>query len=209
MIVEKNVVGSLEANCYFVGDKDELFIIDPGDMAEELYLKIQKKGYKVKYILLTHCHFDHIGAACELKALSGAKIGVAKTEKDNYENPDINLSSFFGEQSKRPAHDFTFEDGDVLKSGNFEFLVIETPGHTSGSVCFYAGNRIFCGDTLFYLSYGRYDLPTGDYTSLKRSINDKLFCLPADTICYCGHGQETTIGYEKLYNPIAEKDGKF
>lgn len=206
MIIERYEVGSLGTNCYFAGDKDELFVIDPGAGSKKLYEKITEKGYKVKYILLTHCHFDHIGGASELKELTKAKIGVFEGEKENYKNPFVNLSGMFGGPVLKDEPDFVFSEGDVLKSGDFSFSVIHTPGHTNGSVCFLSGNTLFSGDTLFYLSYGRYDFPTGNFQDLKNSINKKLFTLPDSVVCHPGHGDKTTIGFEKKYNEIRDKD---
>lgn len=206
MIIEKTVVGELGTNCYFAGDADELFVIDPGSNAQELYSKITDRGYKVKYILLTHCHYDHINAAESLKEQTHAKIGIFEGEKDSFLNPDITLSAYFGSGKVENEPDFTFKDGEVLKSGDFEFTVIHTPGHTNGSICFLCGNTLFCGDTLFYLSYGRYDFPTGNFYDLSHSINKKLFSLSDDVVCLPGHGEETSIGFEKLHNPIADKE---
>lgn len=203
MITDITVVGDLGTNCYFAGDKNELFVIDPGADADVLLEKIKKNGYKAKYILLTHCHYDHIGAASRIKAETNAKIGIYDGEKDNFLNPSVTLSAYFGDAKKEAEPDFTFSDGEILKSGEFEFKVIHTPGHTSGSVCLLSGNTLFSGDTLFYLSFGRYDFPTGNLSDLSKSVNQKLFALNDDVVCYPGHGEKTTIGFEKQNNPLS------
>lgn len=203
MITDITVVGELGTNCYFAGDKNELFVIDPGSDADVLINKIKENGYKVKYILLTHCHFDHIGAIEALKKETGAKIGIFAGEKEHFLNPSFTLSSYFGDAKKENEPDFTFSDGEILKSGKYGFKVIHTPGHTSGSVCFLADKTLFSGDTLFYLSFGRYDFPSGNLSDLSKSINDKLFMLDDDVVCYPGHGEKTTIGFEKQNNPLS------
>ncbi|MBR2499999.1 MAG: MBL fold metallo-hydrolase [Clostridia bacterium] len=196
MIVEKLVVGNLQENCYLVGDKDELIVIDPGDEAERILKRIDEKGYKVKYIVLTHCHFDHIGAVCDIKEKTKAKLLISEREKDNYLNQGVNLSGFSGMPVSITDPDELLFEGDKVKSGEFEFEVINTPGHTSGGICLLCGKHLFTGDTLFNMSIGRTDFPTGNMTELLSSVKTKLFTLPKETIVYAGHGDNSTIGYE-------------
>lgn len=207
MIIKKIVVGELEANCYLAGSGDELFVIDPGADTDKIYSEIYKNGYKVKNILLTHCHYDHMGAAKALKERTGAKIGILDVEAEGYLSPAVNLSSHFGVFVPQPLPDFTFSDGDVLKSGKYEFKVIHTPGHTRGSVCFLSGLSLFSGDTLFYRSYGRFDLPTGNFADIVLSVDKTLLSLDDDIDVYPGHGRETKIGFEKKYNDLSGKSG--
>ncbi len=196
MIVEKLVVGNLEENCYLTGDKDELIVIDPGDEADRILKRIDEKGYKVKYIVLTHCHFDHIGAVYEIKEKTKAKLLVSEKEKSNYLNTSVNLSGYSGRSIKLANIDELLCEGDKIKSGELDFKVIETPGHTSGGICLICGEHLFAGDTLFRMSIGRTDFPTGNMTELLASIRTKLFTLPENTNVYAGHGDDSTIGFE-------------
>ena len=207
MIIEGTEVGQLSTNCYFAGDARELFVIDPGDEAQLLYDEITKSNYSVKYILLTHCHFDHCGAAQELSRLTGAPIAVYAGEAKSYTSPGVNLSATFGVTEPLPAPDILLHDGERISSGKYEFTVIHTPGHTEGSICFLCGRALFGGDTLFYMSYGRCDLPTGDFNKIKSSINKRIFPLGDNITVYPGHGRSTTIGFEKRYNELSEVSG--
>lgn len=205
MILETIVTGYIEENCYLVGTADELIVIDPGDDAENIMSRIATKGYRVKYIVLTHCHHDHIGAAAKIKAQTGAQLVVCAKEKENYLNPDINLMHHFNAKTEKVSPpDLTVSEGDVLTSGDLQFRIIETPGHTSGGMCLLCGNVLFSGDTLFRCGMGRVDLPTGSMKQIVSSIKNKLFTLPEETQVYCGHGAATTIAYEKKHNEVYE-----
>lgn len=200
MITEKIVVGNLQENCYLAGDSDALCVIDPGDEADRILSVIEEKGYKVKYILLTHCHFDHVGAVYEIKEATGAKLVMPEAEKENYLSKNVSLSRFFGGGIKKTEPDILLKDGESIKAGNAEFKMILTPGHTSGSCSYLCENVLFSGDTLFDGSIGRTDFPTGDFSLIIKSINEKLFTLDDDVCVYSGHGEETTIGREKREN---------
>ena len=200
MIIKKVVVGNLATNCYFAGDKDNLLIIDPGDEAKRLLQIIDGEGYRVKYIVLTHCHYDHIGAVNEIKEKTGAKLLISEKEKGNYLSDAVNLRSYFGDTKQIELPDVLLKEGDIIESGEYKFKVIETPGHTSGGICLLCGDALFSGDTIFYGSVGRTDLPTGDMAQLLANIRGKLLTLPGKTIVYPGHGDETTIAYEKVNN---------
>lgn len=200
MILKKAEVGELAVNCYLCGDADELIIIDPGSESEKILKIINDNNFKVKYIVLTHCHYDHIGAVYDLKEKLGAEIIVCEKEKSNYLNTSVNLATHFCAGCTIAPPDMCVKEGDIIKSGEFEFKVIETPGHTSGGMCLYSGDCLFSGDTLFKLSIGRCDFPTGDMKTLLSSVKNKLFVLPEDTKVYPGHGDSTTIGFEMKNN---------
>lgn len=190
-------------NCYFVIDEqtNDAIVIDPGDEADKLCRTVDKEGIAVKAICLTHCHFDHAGAAERLSRHTAAPIFICQNEEIVAESTSYNLSAMFGRPFKVP-YDRVLKEGESFKFGNLEFKVILTPGHTPGGGCFYFEKEgvLFSGDTLFCMSVGRTDFPGGSSTALVSSVREKLFVLPDDTVVYCGHGQQTSIGYEKDNN---------
>ena len=206
MIFERIKVGCMGVNCYIVGAQDETFVIDPGDHAERICEVISKNNYHVKYIILTHCHFDHILAANKVKNLTGGKIVVGLNETENFADNMVNLTARFTKAPFSLTPDQFVKENDVLLSGKYAFTVLETPGHTSGSICLYCPeeNMLFSGDTLFRCSIGRCDFPTGNQKVLLNSIHKKLFALPNNTIVYPGHDADTTIEFEKNNNPYTK-----
>lgn len=203
MILDTLVVGIMKVNCYIAGDKDAVIIIDPGSSAEKILSHIKEHQYTVKYIVLTHCHFDHILAVNKLKEETGAKIVICSHEKDNLEDASINMTNQFSRKPVCIQTDLCVEEGDSIHSGPYAFDVLETPGHTSGGMCLYCKdeNILFSGDTLFCCSIGRTDLPTGDLDALLKSVQEKLFVLSDDVKVYPGHEDATSIGFEKKNNP--------
>lgn len=203
--VEQYVVGSVSTNCYFAinDDTKEVLIIDPGASAKKLAEKVREGGLKPTAILLTHGHFDHAGAAEELAGLLDVKIYAYETEKETLENPSLNLSGWEGRSDVYHA-DIYVRDEQELDLAGFHIRVLFTPGHTVGSCCYYFPyqNTLFCGDSLFQGSIGRTDFPKGSASQLVRAIQDKLMPLPDETAVYTGHGEETTIGLERMYNPF-------
>lgn len=199
------VLGILENNCYFVhreGEYDAIFI-DPNSKGEKIFVKLREKGLTIKAILITHGHFDHIMGANELRDISGAKIYALKEEEELLGDPALNSSCKVG-KSYTVKPDVLVNDGDILEFGSIRLKVIATPGHTVGGCCYYSEDDkvLFSGDTLFFESVGRTDFETGDVVALKQSIA-KLLTLPEDVKVYPGHGDFTTIGHEKDYNPFA------
>jgi len=201
------VLGSVDTNCYFivnVSTKDTI-IIDPADSPEIIESVILENKLKPQAILLTHGHFDHILAANQIKETFNIPLIACDKEKNIIEDGSLNLSSSFGASVKLMADEYV-EDGKILDIAGFSIKVIHTPGHTEGSACFYFSKEdiLISGDTLFYESVGRSDFPTGNSSQLIRSIKEKLFVLPDDTIVYPGHGDTTTIENEKKYNPFCQ-----
>ncbi len=199
------VLGVLENNCYFIhreGEHDAIFI-DPNSRGDKLFIQLREKGLTVKAILLTHGHFDHIMGANEMREISGAKIYALKEEEELLLDPHLN-SSFKVGKSYTVKPDVLVRDGEVLTFGDIKLKVIATPGHTAGGCCFYSEEDgvLFSGDTLFFESVGRTDFETSNAGDMKRSLA-KLFELPDETKVYPGHGDFTTIGHEKEYNPFA------
>ena len=198
-------VGALMTNCYVLADDitKEAVIIDPADNADGLLKEIDKKGYKLQKILLTHGHIDHIMAAEEIRKRLNIPIYAHEAEKAVLESAQMNLSLMIFKKNITLIADKFIKEGDIVKFGNNELKVIHIPGHTPGGICFYSekDNILIAGDTLFDMSIGRTDFPGGNYSDLVNSINDKLFKLPEDTKVFPGHGNPTDIGREKKGNP--------
>jgi len=209
-------LGPIATNCYFVfNDRsaeenvntDEpipCIFFDPADMGEMIYEKLKEKNIKIELILLTHGHFDHMAGADELRRLSGAPIWCWEKEADVCQDPDVNLSYDFIGKSITIKPDKYLKDNEIIEAAGLKLRLIGTPGHTVGSCCYSFDDDkvLISGDTLFEGSVGRTDFPGGSSSTLVRSVKDKLFGLPDDTIVYPGHGAVTTIGDEKLYNPF-------
>ena len=197
------VVGMVQTNCYFLyreGSK-ETVVFDPADMGARLYDELVKRGLEVKAIMLTHAHFDHILGLDALKEKTGAPVYVCIHVNRLCESPQLNKSASIG----RPctvSPDHYLDDGQEVTVAGITMRTIFTPGHTEGSCAYYIedGHILISGDTLFEGSIGRSDLPTGDQETLFESIRTKLYKLPDDTAVFSGHGNETTIGYEKKHN---------
>ena len=204
-------LGFVGTNCYFVfreNHPDEegfthCIFFDPADQGQKIYDSLLEKKFKVDLILLTHGHFDHIGGADELRKLSGAKIGCYTKEQALCQDVFLNVANNYG-LDITVTPDIYYQDGDIIEAAGLSCKLIATPGHTTGSCCFYfeEADILICGDTLFEESVGRTDYPGGSTSEIIRSIKEKLFVLPEDTVCYPGHGDLTTIGHEKQYNPF-------
>lgn len=199
------VLGMCQTNCYFVYEegKSQALVFDPADKGDYIYNGLKEQGFSVEAILLTHGHFDHIWGVEKLKELSGAKVYAYEEEKEVCENPSLNVSKGAGRACAVQA-DVYGKDGERLKIAGMSCVLIGTPGHTKGSCCYYFEEDGFLvsGDTLFQESVGRTDLPTGSMSALVRSVKDKLLVLPDEVKVYPGHGESTTIGYERQYNPF-------
>lgn len=204
MVLIKEQVGVMGVNCYILGDINEALIIDPGSNADKILNILKESKITAKYIVLTHCHFDHILAVEKLMEETDVKLVACACEKENLLNSSVNYTDKYSRNPVELTADIYLKDGDVIKSGEYQFKIIETPGHTSGSMCLYCENEkmLISGDTLFYSSVGRCDLATGDEKEIVKSIKNKLFSLPDDVLVLPGHGENTSIGFEKLNNPF-------
>ena len=201
--VKKMIVGPVGTNCYLVyrEGSEEAVIIDPGDDAAGIEYRLYTLKLRPVMILLTHGHFDHIGAVNELKEQYKIPV-VCDREEEKILMTDMNMASLLDETMRVKADRF-LTDGETVTAAGLEFQMIHTPGHTIGSCCYLLKNEkiLFSGDTLFYHSYGRTDFPTGSQSQLMRSIVSKLMVLEDDIVVYPGHEEETTIGNErKIYD---------
>lgn len=200
------VVGMVQTNCYLVYDEEtkRAVIVDPGDAAETIISGCRNLELKPEAILLTHGHFDHIMAAETLKKEWELKIYACEKELEVLRDGAKNMMMTYYRKSYSLEPDVTVKEGDTFEAAGFTWKVFETPGHTIGSCCYYLEKEevLFSGDTLFHTSYGRVDFPTGSAMDMLASVK-KLLALPENVIVYPGHMDETTIGYEKKYNPLA------
>jgi len=200
MIVQTFEAGPLGANNYLLTDGNEAVLIDCSEVKQEILDELKDKT--LKYILLTHGHFDHVLGVNGMKECTGAKVLVHKDDISRMEE-SANIMQTFGVIGvETPKADDYINDNDLLKFGDTEIKIIHTPGHTEGCVCYLIDGKLFSGDTLFRDSVGRCDLPGGNFSKLSDSIKNILFKLDDNIVVYPGHGPETTIGYEKKYNEI-------
>jgi hydroxyacylglutathione hydrolase len=205
MMLRSLEVGNMGANCYLVWCEKtgEGVVIDPGADAERIVQIIKDENIKVKNIINTHGHIDHIGANGDVKEATGAGVLIHELDAPALLEPEDNLSLWIGKKVAGPPADGKLRHGDRIKVGEtVEFEVIHTPGHTLGGICLKCGNVIFTGDTLFAGSVGRSDFPGGSQRQLLSSIQERLLCFPDDTTIYPGHGPYSTIGYERAHNPF-------
>jgi len=196
MIDIKTVTGGpLDVNTYVAGHEggDACVVIDPG--AEPARVAEAVGGRRVAAVLLTHGHFDHILFAQHWLDL-GAKLYVHRLDADMLRSPSLNLSQVINQRLVLPEADVQLEEGCVVREAGLELSVLHTPGHTPGSVCYQTGSVLFSGDTLFYRSYGRVDLPGGDMSEMSHSLA-RLMQLSGETIAYPGHGMKTKIAWER------------
>lgn len=206
LVLDRMILGYCQTNCYYIHRKDsnQAIVIDPADKGESIYRELQEKGLECAGILLTHAHFDHILGMKRLQQLSGAKAYCNAEERPICENASYNLSEALLKREYTIEPDVWLQDGEEISLAGMVLRMIATPGHTCGSCCYYFEefSLLVCGDTLFRLSVGRTDFETGSMSQLVRSIKEKLYILPEDTICLPGHGESTTIGDEKRENPF-------
>ena len=195
--------GTMQANCYIVETEKAAVIIDPGYLEKDISAYIAKNPEKIKFILLTHRHFDHLNGAMAVKKLTGAKIVINELDEGGLYSDLVSLSNmagtFYGKADPDAHADIYVDEGDTVTASDIVFKVLYTPGHSEGGVCYLCDNILFSGDTLFKGSIGRTDFPSSDNTQMRASL-DRLSQLPDNTVVYPGHGPVTSIGAEKATN---------
>jgi hydroxyacylglutathione hydrolase len=199
-------VGVLQCNCSIVGDEQthEAMVIDPGDQVEEILNILRQANLALKYIVITHAHIDHIGGAMKLKAATGAPILLNQNDLALLKMLDMQAAWIGMGPPGAVQVDESLNEGQKLQIGNITSQVIQTPGHTEGSICllFPAEKKLIAGDTLFAGSIGRTDLPGGSFDKIMRSLHTQLMALSDDIQVVPGHGPLTTIGQERETNPF-------
>ena len=203
-------VGPLEANCVILtaDAQRDAIVFDPGADPDTIFAELDRLEVTAAMLVQTHCHGDHIGALSEVKArFPAAPVVVHEAEREWLSRPMLNLSMMMGEQITGPEPDRNLVDGDVIELGAIRLSTLHVPGHSPGSVAFYAspddgGPLLVAGDALFAGGIGRTDFPGGSFEQLADGIRQKLYTLPDETPVYPGHGPATTIGAEKRSNPF-------
>ena len=193
--------GMFESNCYVVGNNGEGIIIDPGSKASSIINLVEEMKLDIKYILLTHAHIDHMCSLDEVRSSLGAKVMVHEADAPALTDEILNGSALFAIGRTFKETDILLEDQYNFEVGGMKFNIIHTPGHSPGCICIKTGNALFTGDTLFRMSVGRTDLGKGSHRDLMDSIKNKLMVLDDNVIVYPGHGESSTIGFERENNP--------
>jgi glyoxylase-like metal-dependent hydrolase (beta-lactamase superfamily II) len=209
MIHEMFAVGPLLCNCSIFGDETsrEALVVDPGDDIGQILQLLAKHELKVKAIVITHGHIDHVGAAAGLKQATGAQVYLNEGDLRTYAQVELQAMWLGLDPPESVEIDSLARDGDTVRMGATEFTVLHTPGHTPGSIGLWipSEKKLIAGDTLFRESIGRTDLPGGDPNSILASIREKFMPLPDDTLVIPGHGPTTTMGHEKRYNYFLQR----
>lgn len=206
MLIARLAVGPLETNCYLYGcpETRRAAVVDPGAEGDLIRRELDRCGYKLSKVILTHGHGDHIMALEEVLAGCEAEVMIHAEDAVMLTNPELNLSIYMGRSFAFRKPVVELQDGQEIAVGNLKLKVLHTPGHTRGSICLAGEGLLFSGDTLFSGGIGRTDFPGGSMTTLISSIREKLLVLPDETVVYPGHGPETSIGAERMDNPYLE-----
>ncbi len=211
MLLIRLIVGPLQVNCFILADENtkDAVVIDPGDDGQDIMKVIRDKGLKVKYIVNTHAHFDHVGANKVIKEATGAELLLHEADASVLATVSSQSRSFGMNPVMSPPPDRLLKHGDIITAGEVSLKVLHTPGHTPGGISLLEQGMVFTGDSLFAGSIGRTDFPGGDLMTLLRSIKTNLMVLPDDTKVFCGHGPASTIGAERLENPFLNQESGF
>ena len=211
MIHEIFPVGMLGCNCSVIGDEStrESLVIDPGDEIERILAVLSKHQLKLKQIIVTHAHIDHIGGAMKLKKATGAPVLLNKNDYALVKMLDVQAGWIGAAPPGAVEVDENLGDQDAVRCGTITAVAMHTPGHTEGSMCLYfpSEQKLIAGDTLFAGSIGRTDLPGGSFNKIIASLHDSVLTLPDETVVVPGHGALTTIGEERESNPFLKRQG--
>lgn len=198
-------LGNMQTNCYVLGNTktNEAYVFDPGAEPDQVFHMLEKENLTLCGIILTHGHFDHILAVDDILKRVDRQIPIYACEEEKivFKKEEINLCGMVGESfSFKPTH--YLKDGEILEICGTKVKCLHTPGHTCGGMCYYIEDKywLIAGDTLFEGSIGRTDFPTGSYEELSKAIKEKIYTLPDWTKVFPGHGQQTTVGEEKVSN---------
>ena len=210
MIHEILPVGPLQCNCSIIGDEatHEAMVIDPGDDIADILAVVAKHSLRIKQIVITHAHIDHVGGAMKLRAATGAPILLNQNDSALLKMLDMQAAWIGMAAPGEVEIDQSIGESDKVQAGPLVAQVLHTPGHTEGSICLYfpAEKKLIAGDTLFAGSIGRTDLPGGSFDKIIRSIHEKVLALPDETVVVPGHGPLTSIGEERENNPFLRKN---
>ncbi len=198
MEIKKIVCSLCEENCFLLTDGNTGILVDPGSDGEKILKETEE--IEIPYIILTHCHYDHVDSLELIKKIKKSKVISTAECSEFLSDSRLNVSLYFGDPKRIEKSDIILEDGEIFSSPLGEIKCIKTPGHTDCSACFLIEGKLLSGDTLFKLTVGRWDLPTGNEEKLKNSIKNKLYSLDEMIEVFPGHGEKTTIGYEKKHN---------
>ncbi len=212
MIIKKLPLGPIEANTYILFDENskEAIIIEASGDAKKIKEELDNLGANLKYILLTHGHFDHVFALNELKELCpNVKAYLNKEDERLLEHIGAQCAHFGIGAIEEPKIDEYVDENSALEFANIKIKPIHTPGHTKGSMCYLIESELFSGDTLFFEEIGRCDLPGGDFSEIENSIRNKLFLLDKNTIVHPGHSHDTTIAHEIKYNAYFGENSRY
>ncbi len=206
MLIEQIQIGGFEIFCYVLGDEKTSIgiVIDPGGPPGPILKRARGRGIKqITHIVNTHSHVDHVSGNKEMQEATSAEIAIHELDAPELQHPNLGMLAMFGAEPSPPPT-VLLKDGDLISFGNESVSVIHTPGHTRGGICLYFGGHVITGDTLFVGGVGRTDLPGGSFEILQKTIRNKLFELPEDTVVLPGHNYGTTptstIGREKMEN---------
>lgn len=202
MRIKKLEVGPIETNCYILTSSGKAVVIDPGDEPERILETIEEEKAELEYIIYTHAHYDHISGSGPLKEKTRAKVCIGASEKRVFEDPSLSFKVLAGGSPPAAPPDILLKEGDIIKSGDIELKVLDTPGHTPGGISLLSGKYVFTGDALFAGSVGRTDFPQSSHEALIRGIEKRLLTLDDEVEVFPGHGPSTNIGRERRLNPF-------
>jgi hydroxyacylglutathione hydrolase len=204
LILKTLIVGPIQSNCYIIGCERtrEAAVIDPGGDADRILITLAKDRLRCVYIINTHGHFDHSADNKRLKEVTGAQLLIHHADAPMILHQSMNRGMWGTHLENSPPPDRYLNEGDIITFGDISLKVLNTPGHSPGSISLVTDKIVFVGDTLFAGSIGRTDFPGGDHEGLLRNVRKKIFTLGDDVVVYPGHGPKTTVGRERKTNPF-------